>query len=72
MNHFRHIRTGGVDVHPTEKALVVTYHLEATILGEAGDPMLGEKKECQKMYVHRSFLEGFGVILVLEGLIKRM
>jgi len=36
-------------VHPTEKALIVNYELEATILGEMGDPMLGERKECQKV-----------------------
>jgi len=36
-------------VHPSEKALIVHYEVEATILGETGDPMLGERKECQKM-----------------------
>ena len=46
------MKGGSIDVHPTEKALVVNYELEATILGEMGDPMLGERKECQKMYVH--------------------
>ena len=40
-----------MDVHPTEKALVVNYELEAIILGEMGDPMIGERKECQKVYV---------------------
>uniref|UniRef100_A0A8C1GCG4 Kinesin-associated protein 3a n=1 Tax=Cyprinus carpio TaxID=7962 RepID=A0A8C1GCG4_CYPCA len=29
--------------------LVVQYEVEATILGEMGDPMLGERKECQKI-----------------------
>jgi hypothetical protein len=29
--------------------LVVNYELEATILGELGDPMLGDRKECQKI-----------------------
>ena len=43
------VKGGSIDVHPTEKALVVNYELEATILGEMGDPMLGERKECQKM-----------------------
>uniref|UniRef100_A0A8C2ILE4 Kinesin-associated protein 3 n=1 Tax=Cyprinus carpio TaxID=7962 RepID=A0A8C2ILE4_CYPCA len=32
-----------------QKALVVQYEVEATILGETGDPMLGERKECQKI-----------------------
>ena len=45
----RKVKGGQIDVHPTEKALVVNYELEATILGEMGDPMLGERKECQKM-----------------------
>uniref|UniRef100_A0A8C1HDN6 Kinesin-associated protein 3a n=2 Tax=Cyprinus carpio TaxID=7962 RepID=A0A8C1HDN6_CYPCA len=40
---------GSLDVHPTEKALVVQYEVEATILRETGDPMLGERKECQKI-----------------------
>ena len=45
----RKVKAGRLDVHPTEKALVVNYELEATILGELGDPMLGERKECQKI-----------------------
>ncbi|XP_062308257.1 kinesin-associated protein 3a [Osmerus eperlanus] len=45
----RKIKGGSLDVHPTEKALVVQYEVEATILGETGDPMIGERKECQKI-----------------------
>ena len=45
----RKVKAGSLDVHPTEKALVVNYELEATILGELGDPMLGDRKECQKI-----------------------
>ncbi|XP_039590430.1 kinesin-associated protein 3a [Polypterus senegalus] len=45
----RKVKGGNVDVHPTEKALVVHYEVEATILGETGDPMLGERKESQKI-----------------------
>ncbi|XP_035267897.1 kinesin-associated protein 3a isoform X2 [Anguilla anguilla] len=45
----RKVKGGNLDVHPTEKALVVQYEVEATILGEMGDPMLGERKECQKI-----------------------
>jgi len=43
------VKGGSIDVHPTEKALVVNYELEATILAETGNPMLGERKECQKL-----------------------
>ncbi|XP_043941205.1 kinesin-associated protein 3 [Protopterus annectens] len=45
----RKVKGGNIDVHPTEKALVVHYEVEATILGERGDPMLGDRKECQKI-----------------------
>jgi len=45
----RKIRSGSIDVHPTEKALIVNYELEALILGEKGDKMLGDKKEHQKI-----------------------
>uniref|UniRef100_A0A3P9N3R7 Kinesin-associated protein 3a n=1 Tax=Poecilia reticulata TaxID=8081 RepID=A0A3P9N3R7_POERE len=38
-----------LDVHPTEKALVLQYEVEATILGELGEPMVEERKDCQKM-----------------------
>lgn len=40
----RKIRAGAIDVHPSETALVVNYELEAFILGELGEPMLGDKK----------------------------
>lgn len=50
----RKVKGGSIDVHPTEKALVVHYELEATILAETGDPMLGERKECQKIIRVRS------------------
>ncbi|CAH6789387.1 Kifap3 [Phodopus roborovskii] len=43
------VKGGNIDVHPSEKALIVQYEVEATILGEMGDPMLGERKECQKI-----------------------
>nr|XP_032814441.1 kinesin-associated protein 3 isoform X1 [Petromyzon marinus] len=49
INQQRKIKGGNIDVHPTEKALIVHYEVEATILGELGDPMLGERKECQKV-----------------------
>ncbi|KAM9331295.1 kinesin-associated protein 3 [Gastrophryne carolinensis] len=50
----RKVKVGNIDVHPNEKALVVHYEVEATILGEMGDPMLGERKECQKVIHIRS------------------
>uniref|UniRef100_A0A3B4G5U8 Kinesin associated protein 3 n=1 Tax=Pundamilia nyererei TaxID=303518 RepID=A0A3B4G5U8_9CICH len=45
----RKVTVGGLDVHPTQKALVVHYEVEASILGESGGHMLGERKEGQKI-----------------------
>uniref|UniRef100_A0A8C7MSP1 Kinesin-associated protein 3b n=1 Tax=Oncorhynchus kisutch TaxID=8019 RepID=A0A8C7MSP1_ONCKI len=45
----RKVKGGSLDVHPTEKALIVQYEVEATILGETGDEMLGDRKKCQKI-----------------------
>ncbi|KAM3865669.1 kinesin-associated protein 3-like [Diretmus argenteus] len=45
----RKVKAGSLDVHPTEKALVVQYEVEASILGETGHHMLGERKEGQKI-----------------------
>lgn len=46
------VTAGSLDVHPTEKALVVHYEVEASILAEDGGHMLDERKEGQKMWVY--------------------
>lgn len=45
----RKVKPGNIDVHPTEKAIVVHYEVEAAILGEKGDAVHEERKECQKI-----------------------
>nr|XP_020480748.1 kinesin-associated protein 3-like isoform X2 [Monopterus albus] len=45
----RKVTAGSLDVHPTEMALVVHYEVEASILGEDGGHLLGERKEGQKI-----------------------
>uniref|UniRef100_A0A671NMN8 Kinesin-associated protein 3b n=1 Tax=Sinocyclocheilus anshuiensis TaxID=1608454 RepID=A0A671NMN8_9TELE len=50
----RNCRTGDIDVHPTEKALVVYYEVEASILRETCNARHEEKKECQKIIRLRS------------------
>ncbi|XP_011614632.1 kinesin-associated protein 3 isoform X2 [Takifugu rubripes] len=45
----RKVTAGSLDVHPTEKALVVHYEVEASILAEDGGHMLDERKEGQKI-----------------------
>nr|CAG4651737.1 EOG090X049M [Triops cancriformis] len=50
----RRVRLDSIDVHPVDKALVVSYELEATVLSEDGEPLVGEKKDCQKVIRLRS------------------
>lgn len=43
------VKTRTVDVHPTENALIVNYEVEAIILGDDKQPMIGDQKKCQKI-----------------------
>ncbi|KAI7809138.1 kinesin-associated protein 3 [Triplophysa rosa] len=54
----KRVKKCDIDVHPTEKALVLHYELEASILGETGDPMHKGRKECQKIIRLRSLNAG--------------
>ncbi|XP_071153872.1 kinesin-associated protein 3-like [Mytilus edulis] len=67
----RKVKFSSIDVHPTEKALVVNYELEATILGELGDPMLGERKECQKIIRVKSLNPGSDLTTLAKEIIDK-
>ncbi|XP_076247104.1 kinesin associated protein 3 isoform X2 [Calliopsis andreniformis] len=67
----RKVRSGNLDVHPTEKALVVNYDVEALILGELGDPMLGDRKECQKIIRLKSLNADTNVSLLAKEVIEK-
>ncbi|XP_037553715.1 kinesin-associated protein 3a [Nematolebias whitei] len=54
----RRVKACSLDVHPTEKALVVQYEVEATILGQLGEPVVGERKACQKIIRVKSLNSG--------------
>ncbi|XP_077439270.1 kinesin-associated protein 3a [Vanacampus margaritifer] len=45
----RKVKGCTLDVHPTEKAIVVQYEVEAMILGDQGHAVVGGRKECQKI-----------------------
>ncbi|XP_064649316.1 kinesin-associated protein 3-like isoform X2 [Lineus longissimus] len=67
----RKVKGGSIDAHPTEKALIVNYELEATILGEMGDPMLGERKECQKIIRVKSLTNNTDIAGLAREIIDR-
>jgi len=41
---YRRVRSGAVDAHPTEPAIVVNYELDAYVLGENGEPVISNHK----------------------------
>ncbi|KAK3889150.1 hypothetical protein Pcinc_006727 [Petrolisthes cinctipes] len=65
------VKVGSLDVHPTEKALVVNYELEATILGQLGDAMLGDKKECQKIIRLKSLNNNTDVAALAQEVVDK-
>ncbi|KAI8818255.1 kinesin-associated protein-domain-containing protein [Fimicolochytrium jonesii] len=40
---------GHIDVHPTDNAIIVNYTVQASILGESGQPVAGDRKNLQKI-----------------------
>uniref|UniRef100_A0A665WC89 Kinesin-associated protein 3-like n=1 Tax=Echeneis naucrates TaxID=173247 RepID=A0A665WC89_ECHNA len=64
------VTAGSLDVHPTEKALVVHYEVEASILGEGGGHMLGERKEGQKIIRVKSLSPSTDVAALAQKVVE--
>ncbi|XP_068460795.1 kinesin-associated protein 3-like isoform X3 [Clinocottus analis] len=64
------VTAGSLDVHPTEKALVVHYEVEASILGEGGGHMLGERKEGQKIIRVKSLSPSTDVVALAKKVVE--
>lgn len=43
------VKSGSIDVHPAEKALVVNYEIEAAVIRENGEIIISDKRDCQKI-----------------------
>ncbi|XP_032235565.2 kinesin-associated protein 3 [Nematostella vectensis] len=67
----RRVKGGNIDVHPTENAIVVNYEVEAIILGEMGEPMVGERKECQKVIRLRSLNSTTNIAALSKEIIEK-
>ena len=65
------IKTGAIDVHPTQSAIVVHFEVEATILGEAGDAMLGENKQSQKTIMIKNLSVGTDLRKLSEVVVEK-
>lgn len=66
----KRVRGVRIDVHPFEQALVICYEAEATILGESGDPVIGDKKKCQKIIRLKNLNEQTDLKALSEQTIK--
>ncbi|KAL7849278.1 hypothetical protein SRHO_G00209010 [Serrasalmus rhombeus] len=66
----RKVKPGNIDVHPTEKALVVHYEVEASIRGERGDAVHEERKECQKIIRLKSLNASTDVALLARKVVE--
>ena len=40
----------GIEAHPTEDAVIVTYQIDASLVSDLGSSLLSESKECQKIF----------------------
>lgn len=61
----------GLDVHPLEKALLVRYELEATLVGELGDAVLEESKECQKIIRIKSLADSTDITSLASEIVEK-
>lgn len=60
-----------LDVHPAEKGLIIRYELEATLVGELGDAMLEESKECQKIIRLKSLNESTDIASLAAEIVDK-
>ncbi|KAJ2999415.1 Kinesin-associated protein 3 [Globomyces sp. JEL0801] len=62
---------GPIDVHPTETAIIVHYTAQASILGEDGQPVAGDKKGCQKVIRLKSLTPQSNIEHLAKGIIEK-
>ncbi|UJR36175.1 hypothetical protein I4U23_028909 [Adineta vaga] len=67
----RRIRGGQIDVHPTEKALIVNYSIEATVLDEYQNTMIGDKKDAQKVIRVKSLTPSTDIRALAKEVVNR-
>lgn len=66
-SHKRRWKGGSIEPHPTDKALIVNYQLEATVFGDPNNPMLEEKKVSCFLFI---FITSFFLSPILSFLFQ--
>ncbi|CAG2171472.1 unnamed protein product [Oppiella nova] len=67
----RRLRTDAIDAHPTESAIVISYELEASLVGDLGDTMLEESRECQKIIRLKNLNESTDIKQLAKEIIEK-
>lgn len=67
----RIINVGPIDVHPTEKAIVIHYKVEAVVITELGDPLLADVKDLQKIIHLKGLNANSNLTLINKEIIRK-
>ncbi|KAI9207591.1 kinesin-associated protein-domain-containing protein [Polychytrium aggregatum] len=65
------ILPGHIDVHPTDNAIVVNYTIQATILGENGQPVVGDRKAMQKIIRVKALHPNTNLAVLAEEVVEK-
>ncbi|KAJ3126935.1 Kinesin-associated protein 3 [Nowakowskiella sp. JEL0407] len=67
----RKVTPGLIDVHPTECAIIVNYSVQATILGDNGQPVVGDKKAAQKIIRVKALHENSDLATLAQEVVSK-
>ncbi|KAI8809755.1 kinesin-associated protein-domain-containing protein [Cladochytrium replicatum] len=67
----RKVIPGDIDVHPTDSAIVVNYLVQATILNENGQAVVGDKKALQKIIRIKSLHSGSNLQALAQEVVEK-
>eukprot|EP00049_Salpingoeca_infusionum_P004974 m.86462 g.86462 ORF g.86462 m.86462 type:complete len:292 (+) comp12811_c0_seq1:111-986(+) len=67
----RRFRSEGIDVHPTDSALVVFYEVEASVVSSQNEELLGESNRCQKIIRVPSLSRKTNIAALARQIIKK-
>ncbi|KAI8586335.1 kinesin-associated protein-domain-containing protein [Geranomyces variabilis] len=62
---------GDIDVHPTENAIVVNYTVQASILGENGQPVAGDRKLSQKIIRIKTLTPSTNLTTIAQEVVEK-
>ena len=67
----RKVKSGSIELDPNEKAIIVNYEVEATVLGDMGEAMQVERKAHQKKIRLKTLNENTNIPLLAEQIVSQ-